>query len=90
MKASRSWSCERYLPLHEKDRARAPYVCRIAPLADGFEFDFLDFFAENAEYRLEWKERGSDETFSEPLADFSGRVTGLRSDRSSDLHEKCQ
>lgn len=81
MKASRSWSCERYLPLHEKDRARAPYVCRIAPLADGFEFDFLDFFAENAEYRLEWKERGSDETFSEPLADFSGRVTGLRSDR---------
>ena len=35
MRATESWSYPHYLPLHEKARAKAPYICRIAPRADG-------------------------------------------------------
>ena len=76
MRSAESWSYPHYLPLHEKARARAPYVCRIAPFADGFEFDFSDS-AEGAQYRLIWRERDSEELHALTLDSFSGKVTGL-------------
>ena len=80
MKNVRSWSYPRYLPLHEKARMRAPYICRIAPRADGFEFDFKDS-AENAKYRLIWRERDAESLNIIPLDAFSGKVRGLAPDR---------
>lgn len=81
MKSSGSWSYERYLPLHEKERACAPYICRIVPFADGFDFDISDNGAENAEYRIEWWERGSEKVRSQSVSGNSGRITGLLSDQ---------
>ena len=78
MRSAESWSYAHYLPLHEKVRARAPYVCRIAPLEDGFRFDFKDN-AQNAKYRLIWREKDSEDTHILPLNSFSGEVRGLKS-----------
>ena len=80
MKNVRSWSYPRYLPLHERERMRAPYICRIAPCADGFELDFTDS-ARDAKYRLVWRERGAEEFYTSELDSFSGRVSGLEPDR---------
>ena len=80
MKNVRSWSYPRYLPLHEKSRMRAPYICRIAPLADGFEFDFTDSAADGR-YSLIWRERDSDEYKTAPLDSFSGKLSGLLPER---------
>lgn len=76
MKATDSWSYPHYLPLHEKKRAQAPYICRIAPYADGFEFDIADC-VKNAKYRLIWREREADEANSLELDSTSGKLTGL-------------
>ncbi len=76
MKATDSWSYPHYLPLHEKKRAQAPYICRIAPYADGFEFDIADC-VKNAKYRLIWRERDADEANSLELDSTSGKLTGL-------------
>lgn len=76
MRSAESWSYQHYLPLHEKARAKAPYICRIAPFADGFEFDFLDS-ADGAQYRLIWRERDSEALHELALDSFSGKVTGL-------------
>ncbi len=80
MKASSGWSYSRYLPLHETERASSPYICRIAPSANGFAFDFIDPGAKNAEYRLIWRLRDTEETHTLPLVTFSGEVSGLLPD----------
>ncbi len=76
MKATDSWSYPHYLPLHEKKRAQAPYICRIAPYADGFEFDIADC-VKNAKYRLIWRDRDADEANFLELDSTSGKLTGL-------------
>jgi hypothetical protein len=76
MRSAESWSYQHYLPLHEKARAQSPYICRIAPFADGFEFDFCDI-ADGNEYRLIWRERDSKEFHESSLDSFSGKVAGL-------------
>ena len=77
MRATESWSYPHYLPLHEKARAKAPYICRIAPRADGFEFDISDC-VKSASYRLIWRERDSDEANHLDLDSSSGKLTGLK------------
>ncbi len=76
MRSAESWSYPRYLPLHEKARARSPYICRIAPSAGGFEFDFTDSAA-NAKYQLILRERDSEEAHVLDLDSFTGKVDGL-------------
>lgn len=80
MKSAKSWSYSRYLPLHESERAKAPYICRIAPSVNGFTFDFIDPNADDASYSLIWHLRDSDEIHTIPLDSFSGEVSGLESD----------
>ena len=87
MKAALAWNYTRYLPLHESARMAAPYVCRIAPHATGFSFDFLevgqksaDFTPKNAKYSVIWRLRDQDACCSRPLDGFSGRVDGLLPD----------
>lgn len=80
MKNVQSWSYPRYLPLHEKARMRAPYICRIAPFADGFGFDFTDS-AKDANYRLIWRERDFEDLHTVDLASRSGEVRGLECGR---------
>lgn len=77
MKASTCWNYQHYTPLHETDRAASPYICRIAPSATGFSFDFLDPAADSTAYRLLWRLRDSDEVHSVPLSGFTGTVDGL-------------
>ena len=76
MRSAESWSYPRFLPLHEKVRARAPYICRIAPFANGFEFDFKDSKTD-AKYNLIWKERDSEEAHVIALESFKGKVACL-------------
>lgn len=84
MKATLNWNYDRYLPLHERERMAAPYVCRIAPFEAGFSFDFLDFAQKNADfdekntkYSVIWRLRDAEETYCAPLEGCSGRIEGL-------------
>ena len=76
MKTATTWSFKHYLPFHLKQRKNAPYICRIAPFADGFEFDFFDD-RENSSYILIWKARGEEAESTKELNAKSGRVEGL-------------
>lgn len=77
MQTTACWNYKHYIPLHETKRAAAPYICRIAPSASGFAFDFMDMAPEPAAYRLIWRLRDSEETQSMRLDGFSGVVDGL-------------
>ncbi|MBO5217834.1 MAG: exo-alpha-sialidase [Clostridia bacterium] len=77
MKAVTSWSFKHYVPLNEPARMREPYICRIAPTADSFTFDFIDLAAKNASYRLFWRIRGDIATHGVSLDGYTGTVTGL-------------
>lgn len=76
MKTATAWSCKHHLPLYLKERKNAPYICRIAPFADGFEFDIYDD-CENSSYTLKWKIRGEDTENTQDLAGKHGKVDGL-------------
>lgn len=80
MKNANNWSYSHYLPLHEKDRAQSPCICRIVPRFDGFDFDFMDVMS-SAEYRLIWRERDSNETHTVDLHTTSGSISGLIPDK---------
>jgi hypothetical protein len=80
MKNANNWSYSHYLPLHERERAQSPYICRIAPHFDGFDFDFMDVIS-SAEYRLIWRERDSNETHTVDLNTTSGSISGLTPDK---------
>ena len=76
MKTATSWSCKHYLPLHLKERKNVPYICRIAPFDDGFEFDVYDD-CENSSYILKWKIRGEETENAVELDGKRGKVDGL-------------
>ena len=76
MKTATLWSCKHYLPLHLKERKNAPYICRIAPFDDGFEFDVYDD-CENSSYILKWKIRGEETENAIELDGKHGKVEGL-------------
>lgn len=76
MKTATSWSYKHYLPLHLKERKNAPYICRIAPFDDGFEFDVYDD-CENSSYILKWKIRGEETENAIELDGKHGKVDGL-------------
>ncbi len=80
MKTATRWSYDHYTPLHERARATAPYICRLAPTETGFTFDFLDPDVQNASYVLRWHRRDSDETRSVALTGFSHTLEGLAPD----------
>ncbi len=77
MKTYSAWNSRHYLPAHLTERAAAPYICRIAPSADGFSFDFLDPSAEAASYRLIWRLRYGKSCHILPLTEMHGSVNGL-------------
>ena len=87
MKTATLWSYKHYLPLHLKERKNAPYICRIAPFADGFEFDIYDD-CENSSYILKWKIRGEDTENVQELDGKHGKVDGLASDTDYALSAK--
>ena len=47
MKGSNKLHHRPYIPLNRMDEADKPYICRLAPFADGFELEFLAKGAEN-------------------------------------------
>lgn len=77
MKSANNWSYSRYIPLHETERAKSPYICRIAPSANGFAFDFFDHDANNSTYSIVWHLRDSDDIHTMPIDSFSGNISGL-------------
>lgn len=76
MKAAAGWSYPHYRPLHEKERLRAPYICRTAPFERGFEFDFKDT-VKCSSYKLFVRKADSEEADIFDLTRCSGRVEGL-------------
>ena len=77
MKTPTCWNSSHCIPLYQTERAAAPYICRIAPSAAGFAFDFIDSEAKDASYRLIWRLRDGEEEHSVPLCGHSGSVDGL-------------
>ena len=64
MKTPTCWNSSHCIPLYQTERAAAPYICRIAPSAAGFAFDFIDSEAKDASYRLIWRLRDGEEEHS--------------------------
>ena len=80
MKVNKNWSYHRYLPLNETERAKSPYVCRIAPFENGFSFDFKDEVVSGVSYALEYGKRDSEDKNVVPLYGFTYTVEGLQTD----------
>ena len=61
MKGSNKLHHRPYIPLNRMDEADKPYICRLAPFADGFELEFL---AKGAENQVLYRKRGESEWVS--------------------------
>ena len=59
MKAITGWNFRPYSPMPKEERARAPYICRLAPRAGGFTVEFIDNGASNALHTIYWRRRGA-------------------------------
>ncbi len=61
MKAVSTWNFTPYTPLDRPERARNPYICRVAPGMTTLEFDFIDNGAPSkATHTLYYRERGTE------------------------------
>ena len=59
MKGSTKWYHRPYQPMHRRQLARDPYICRLAPFADGVEVQILDNGAPGAAHRLKLRTMGT-------------------------------
>lgn len=61
MKGSNKLHHRPYIPLNRMDEADKPFICRLAPFADGFELEYL---AKGAENQVLYRKRGESEWVS--------------------------
>ncbi|MEG0767905.1 MAG: sialidase family protein, partial [Clostridia bacterium] len=72
-----SWAYHPYLPLTQQGKAMLPYVCRLAPGANAFAFEFFDQGFEGAHEIHLWRKGQSTPVTVLPLVGFEGFVEGL-------------
>ena len=68
-----------YMPFNRLVEAKLPYVCRIAPDADSFTFEWFDKEDPNGKHTLVWGERNG-EMKRTPITDSVMQVEGLLQD----------
>ena len=68
-----------YMPLNRISEARLPYVCRIAPYADGFAFEWFDTEDSNGSHTLVWGVRDG-EMQRTPVTGSTMQIDGLKKD----------
>ncbi|MBR4748869.1 MAG: exo-alpha-sialidase [Abditibacteriota bacterium] len=71
MKAVSSWSFAPYTPLHRPERARGPYVTRLAPFAGGFRADFINNAAPGSLHTVRCGKRDGELTMTREAADHA-------------------
>ena len=71
MKAVSSWSFAPYTPLHRPERARGPYVTRLAPFAGGFRADFINNAAPGSLHTVRCGKRDGELTMTMEAADHA-------------------
>lgn len=80
MKAVTHWNFAPYTPLDRPERARRPYVCRVAPEAGAFELELLDNGGRSGDtHTLFYRKREGEEDYTSlPLGlKTAARVEGL-------------
>ena len=78
MRGSTQWHHRPYQPMHMLEVAQKPYICRLAPFADGVEVQILDNGAPESAHRLKLRPMGTLETWT--IFDLPGDrtvITGL-------------
>lgn len=81
MKPVTNWNFTPYTPLDRPERARDPYICRIAPGLTTLEFDFIDRGAKSkATHTLYYRVHGTDGPFIELYMENAdkGQLCNLR------------
>lgn len=81
MKGVTRWDLQPYCRLTDQNKARSPYICRLAPFEDGFAFEWFDRGALDVPHMVLYRERGS----SEPMQELSVcasvmEIRGLKTD----------
>ncbi|MBE6644841.1 MAG: exo-alpha-sialidase [Ruminococcaceae bacterium] len=77
MRGSNKWSFRPYTRLHQTNRANVPYICSLAPFADGFSFEWFDR-GSNGEHKLVvHKLHTYDDPIEYKVADSVVRIEGL-------------
>jgi len=81
VKGFSSWNHQPYCRLTEQNKAREPYICRLAPFENGFAFEWFDHGAPDAAHAVLYRRRGSEETMQEmPAQDSEMVIHGLQAD----------
>ncbi|WP_135555900.1 sialidase family protein [Paenibacillus cymbidii] len=55
MRGSTGWHYRPYRPANKLDEGQIPFICRIAPKAEGVEFEWFDNGAPDSAHVLEWR-----------------------------------
>jgi len=66
-----------YLPPIFFGAEKKPYICRIAPFEDGFEFEWFDNYASDGKYILHYNKRGSDVEKTQEIKGYEVKVNNL-------------
>ena len=78
MKGNTRWYHRPYQPLHTQKVAKNPYICRLAPFADGVEVQILDYGAPNSNHQLKLRPMGTSEPWTSfPLTGDRTTISGL-------------
>ena len=81
MKGFSRWDYQPYCRLTELDRARSPFICRIAPFETGFAFEWFDHGAPEAAHTVLYREHGSAQRMQEVAApETTVQIDGLKTD----------
>jgi len=87
MKGKNSWH---YTPYHrptQKALALSPYICRLAPKREGFDFDWFDKGNPQASHTLYYKRRNVEEEYTTcPISNEKASVEGLENDTDYEFY----
>lgn len=86
MKGISGWQYRPYRPAHQLDKARIPFICRMAPEAETIELEWFDTGGCDAKHTLEWRFKGSSAPWQTLMADTPKMlITGLKPDNDYEL-----
>lgn len=78
MKGATQWNYQPFTRLTEMEKRDLPFICRIAPFAGGFAFQWFDHGAPDAAHEVRYRVYRSEKPFvSLPVAGDTVRIDGL-------------
>ncbi len=79
MRGSRKIQHKPYYPPTLSNSMKKPYICRLAPFENGFEFEWFDYESDG-EHILYYGLRGSNEKTAKPITEHTVIVDGLKNE----------